>query len=124
MIPLPDVPPSLHDALSRAWEYARANSLPRVDLALVRKIYGLTVIKERSRAKRLVPFVDQVKTDPGHDRPEPLSAVLDRLSVEARAEFERLARSHERGRLPVRKGRAVLEKAGHFSLYTDRADAS
>lgn len=109
---LPTVPPRMHDALSRAWEYAAAHGLDHVDLALARKIYGRTVAKERSRAERHVSFVEAVDSLRIDERFEPLSTVLDALSIEGRAEFERVARSHERGRLPIRKGREVLEKSG------------
>lgn len=91
MIVLPNVPESLADALSRAWEYANAKGLPEVSLALVRHVHRCQRVREgRSRFAELV-----AEPSAPTAAPSPLADVLDSLPPDRREAFERAAAAFE-----------------------------
>lgn len=92
---LPDVPESLADALSRAWEYATAKGLPAVDLALVRAIARRQRIRDgRSRLRPAGDDVEALPAAPAYDDGAPMADILANLPPERKAAFDRSAAAY------------------------------
>jgi len=102
-IAIPSVPESMADALSRAWEYAKAKGLPEVSIALVRHVHRCQRIREgRSRFAELA-----VEPSAPIAAPSPLADVLDSLPADRREAFERAAAAFE-----AREGKPRAEWSG------------
>lgn len=92
---LPNVPASMHDALSRAWEWASRHGRESVDVALVYAIHRRKHASERKRTGKFVALEREPSVTNG--KASPLADLLDGLPASAREEFERCAASWAAG---------------------------
>lgn len=92
---LPSVPASMHDALSRAWEWAQRHGRESVDVALVYAIHRRKHASERKGSGKFVTLEREPSVT--NAKASPLADLLEGLPVSARKEFERHAASWASG---------------------------